>query len=155
MKNDKGFTLIELLVVIAIIGILSAVVLASLNTAREKANNSTVKAEGKSIQSQAAIFFDDNQSYVGLCADGKVADLLTAAQKNGGVVNPPGTEDTDYSCNEGPTEYAVALKLRSPQPDATYTVGGFWCVDSQGAPHAIDGLGSGPTQLDTDATACP
>lgn len=32
----RGFTLIELLVVIAIIGILSAVVLGSFNTAREK-----------------------------------------------------------------------------------------------------------------------
>ncbi len=32
----KGFTLIELMVVIAIIGILVSVVLASLNTVREK-----------------------------------------------------------------------------------------------------------------------
>lgn len=38
-KNKSGFTLIELLVVVAIIGVLSSVVLASLNSARAKSRN--------------------------------------------------------------------------------------------------------------------
>lgn len=49
MKNQKGFTLIELLVVIAIIGILAAVVIVSVNSARNKANDSKYKSDINSI----------------------------------------------------------------------------------------------------------
>jgi len=57
-----GFTLIELLVVIAIIGILSAVVLASLNSAREKSRDAKRVADVKQIQLALELYFDDNTS---------------------------------------------------------------------------------------------
>ncbi|MEK7179015.1 MAG: type II secretion system protein [Patescibacteria group bacterium] len=57
-----GFTLIELLVVIAIIGILSAVVLASLNSARQKSRDAKRVADVKQLQLALELYFDDNSS---------------------------------------------------------------------------------------------
>lgn len=50
-NKRSGFTLIELLIVIAIIGILSSVVLVSLNSTRERARKTAVQAQLKSAQS--------------------------------------------------------------------------------------------------------
>ncbi len=62
MKSSKhsGFTLIELLVVIAIIGILAAVVLASLNTARAKARDSKRIQEITQINTAIALYMNDH-----------------------------------------------------------------------------------------------
>ncbi len=57
--NKKGFTLIELLVVIAIIGILSSVVLSSLNSARGKGSDTAIKSGLVNLRSQAEMIFDD------------------------------------------------------------------------------------------------
>lgn len=62
-STKKGFTLIELLVVIAIIGILSSVVLASLNTARQKSRDAKRVADIKQIQVALELYFDDNRAY--------------------------------------------------------------------------------------------
>ena len=58
-RNNRGFTLIELLVVIAIIGILSSVVLASLNSARVKARIASAQQTLRSIQAGALICIND------------------------------------------------------------------------------------------------
>lgn len=61
--RTKGFTLIELLVVIAIIGILSSVVLASLNSARTKARDARRVADLKQIQLALELYYDANSKY--------------------------------------------------------------------------------------------
>jgi|SRR3989338_8236138 len=58
IKQERGFTLIELLVVIAIIGILSSVVLASLNSARLKARDVRKQADFKQISTVLAFYYD-------------------------------------------------------------------------------------------------
>ena len=59
----QGFTLIELLVVIAIIGVLSAVVLASLNTARTKGNDAQRESNLKSIQTALELYYSAHGAY--------------------------------------------------------------------------------------------
>ncbi|MEK7645104.1 MAG: type II secretion system protein [Patescibacteria group bacterium] len=58
--GQKAFTLIELLVVIAIIGILSSVVLASLNTARAKGRDARRVSDIKQIQLALELYADQN-----------------------------------------------------------------------------------------------
>ncbi len=58
-----GFTLIELLVVIAIIGMLSSVVLASLNSARVKARDAKRKSDLKQLQLALEFYYDTNNAY--------------------------------------------------------------------------------------------
>ncbi|MDB5190058.1 MAG: gspG [Parcubacteria group bacterium] len=60
MNTQRGFTLIELLVVIAIIGLLSSVVLASLNAARVKARDSERISNLVQIRSAIEAYANDH-----------------------------------------------------------------------------------------------
>ena len=67
--SGAGFTLVELLVVIAIIGVLSSVVLVSLNSARTKARDAKRVADLASLRLALEGYYDGNYGTDGSGAD--------------------------------------------------------------------------------------
>ncbi|MEK9161554.1 MAG: type II secretion system protein [Patescibacteria group bacterium] len=125
MKNLKrGFTLIELLVVIAIIGILSSVVLASLNTARGKGANAAVKSNLNNIRAQAELVYDTaGGTYAAVCVDTNVAKGYNSAVTVGGGSGV---------CANTTLGWAASASLKVVEGS-----NGFWCVDYTGTSKAI------------------
>src|SRR3989344_2300263 len=69
LKPLTGFTLIELLVVIAIIGILASIVLAALNSARQRSRDVRRLADINQLQKAIELYYDDAGSYPSALAD--------------------------------------------------------------------------------------
>jgi len=63
LKKAKGFTLVELLVVISIISFLSSIVLASVQSARDKAKAVQIAEDLRQVKIASELYFADNQTY--------------------------------------------------------------------------------------------
>ena len=135
IKESGGFTLIELLVVIAIIGILAAMIIANLGTARNKARDASIKGSMDSLRASGELYASDNdETYTGFCLEPSVGKIANAIDGQGSTLR----------CQDSVENWAACAKLRGDSEKA-------WCIDSDGERREII---SGDCPETFSATVC-
>lgn len=119
-STTRGFTLIELLVVIAIIGLLSSVVLASLNGARLKGRDARRLADMKELQTALELYYSDNIAYPVATTQAAVSDALPALSPTyiASIPDDPlgGAYHYVYKTTAGGTFYCLGTVIEGTAP---------------------------------------
>lgn len=140
---QRGFTLIELLVVIAIIGLLSSVVLASLNSARNRGGDAAVKSNLNTVRSQAEIYYSISNSYRPNGGGGYAGNCITT-----GTVFRDTTNSAEHQSVSAVIASAIAAAVAAGNGGVQCRIDGgqnyviftrlktsnnYWCIDSRGS----------------------
>ncbi len=126
MRSSKGFTLIELLVVIAIIGLLSGVVISSMNSSRTKSRDTRRKEDIKALQTAIEMMNHDNNRYPGNATAVLIDSTLITSSY---MTRVP--QDPQYVAGTGAGQSGAA----------TGAARGYWYVsDASGGSYCIGAL---------------
>ncbi|MCD8574917.1 MAG: type II secretion system GspH family protein [Erysipelotrichaceae bacterium] len=115
IKNRKGFTLIELIVVIAILAVLAAIIIPTVSSSIQRANEARDLANSRSIYAQVAIDVLSNETGAGSYnANGEPAGVeCRYTVSTGGTISA-------FECNT-PTGFYVATLGQVDGPSTTVT----------------------------------
>lgn len=117
LKQLKAFTLIELLVVVAIIGIISSLLMVSIEGVQERARDSRIKNEMNQLGKAVEIYGLIKQDYTSLSSDQEISTLLSSITSQGGTA-----ESNIFISGDG-NNYCIFSSLNSNQS---------WCIDNTG-----------------------
>ena len=141
-RSERGFTLIELLVVIAIIGLLSSVVLSSLNSAREKSRDARRLSDIKQLQTALELIFDDTSppeypDALSSLSTGSYVSSVPTDPRTGSGYYYDNLTNADAACSIASgvcTSYVLGANLENSSHSALTvdidgTVGSVTCTD--------------------------
>lgn len=155
--NQKGFTLIELIIVIAIITLLSAIVLTSLSTSRDKSKDTAIIQSVGEYRKLLELEKQDTGSYYGLMMRYEFSNpsscdwnLNFATGEDGNMASNSKHKDnaaaicrkmTELSGSVAPNGYNVYIwKVYAENPKSVYSIAvwlpgrkAYYCVNEGGA----------------------
>ncbi|MCX7779261.1 MAG: prepilin-type N-terminal cleavage/methylation domain-containing protein [Patescibacteria group bacterium] len=118
--KKRGFTLVELLVVIAIIGILAAIGITAVSSARVQARDAKRLGDIRQIMAALEMFFQDVGRYPSNLADRNIAGLCLTRENNISSIctgnlylvipSDPLLNSTDGACSATQTRYQYSTE---------------------------------------------
>ena len=148
-KSNKGFTLLELLVVIALLGIMAAIVIASLNSSKSKGDDASLISGANSMRTQGELYYSNNSNSYGATTascDGGLFDATTPGGLNTIMENlKTKAGAANLSCVASSTAWAVGIKLKEA---------GTYCVDGRGSGKASTTLTTASSAYNASTGLC-